>query len=262
MIPSNIMRKYNFTGIGVDVLTYEDMLQKCDEWLGQKKARSRHIACVNVNCVVEALLHPPIKAMFNTADIVGPDGMPFVYWIRLVSGKRCDRFYAPDIVTQVCKVAAQRRYRIFLYGGTEATAGKMKERLEEDFPGISIVGTYAPPFRPLTPDEDREVCQIINDARPDFVFVGLGSPKQDFWIREHLSTIPGTVMVSCGATFDFFGSRIRQAPVWIQKSGFEWLFRLFQDPKRLWKRYTYYNALFIWNFFLQQTCLKSFPVTE
>ncbi len=256
------MRKYNFTGIGVDVLTYEDMLHQCDQWLREKQARSRHIACVNVNCVVEALLHPRIKALFNTADIVGPDGMPFVYWIRLFSGQKCDRFYAPDIVNEVSKIAVQRDYRIFLYGGADDAAGKMKQHLEREFPGINVVGTYAPPFRPLTPDEDAEVCRLINDARPDFVFVGLGSPKQDIWIQEHLSAIPGTIMVACGATFDFFSHRIPQAPTWIQKSGFEWLFRLLQDPKRLWKRYTYYNVLFLWNFFLQLTGLKVFPLLD
>ena len=125
-----------------------------------------------------------------------------------------------------------------------------------------MVGTYAPPFRPLTPEEDAAVCQLINDARPDFIFVGLGSPKQDQWIQEHLASIPGTVMVSCGATFDFFSKQIRQAPRWIQKSGFEWLFRLAHDPRRLWKRYTYYNFIFLWNFLLQLTGVKRYPLPE
>jgi N-acetylglucosaminyldiphosphoundecaprenol N-acetyl-beta-D-mannosaminyltransferase len=254
--------KYNFIGIGVDILTYDDMLHQCDHWLANKSQRSRHIACVNVNCVVEALLNQKTKALFNSADIVGPDGMPFVYWIRIFSGKKCDRFYAPDIVNEVCRVAPSRSYRIFLYGGTDKTVAIMQRHLEQHFPGVNVVGAYAPPFRPLTAEEDSAVCHLINSLAPDFIFVGLGSPKQDIWIREHLESIPGSVMVACGATFDFFGQRIRQAPVWIQRSGFEWLFRFLHDPRRLWRRYTYYNAIFLWNFLLQLIHLKSFPTNE
>jgi N-acetylglucosaminyldiphosphoundecaprenol N-acetyl-beta-D-mannosaminyltransferase len=258
MYLGNTLKKYNFIGTHVDVLTYDKMLSIFDMWLASKNSRSYHVACVNVNCCVEGLLNKNIQSIFNNADIAGPDGMPFVYWLRIVLKMPCDRLYAPDIIHQVCKFSTIKNYSLFLYGSAPGVSEKMKNYLEKKYPGVNIKGTYSPPFRPMTDSEDHELCLLINKLSVDFLIVGLGSPKQDKWIHEHLNRIAGTVMIASGATFDFFGGAINQAPVWIQKSGFEWLFRLFQDPKRLWKRYIYYNALFIWNFLLQIAGLKKF----
>lgn len=252
------MKKVNFIGTDVDIITYQDLFKQCDNWLTDKQARSKHIACVNVNCAVESYLHPEIKEIFNQADISGADSMPFVYWIKFVTGKNCDRLYAPDIILRLCKRAMTNNYRLFLYGGAEGVPEKMKSFLEAKFPGINIVGTYSPPFRKLTIEEDKKICDQINQTHPDFIIVGLGSPKQDKWIQDHLNKIPGTVMIASGAAFDFFSGSIRQAPLLIQRSGFEWLFRLIQDPKRLWKRYTLYNFIFLGNFVLQILGLKNF----
>ncbi|MCC5616565.1 WecB/TagA/CpsF family glycosyltransferase [Nostoc sp. CHAB 5836] len=255
-------QRINFIGTDVDVLTYEQLFAKCDNWLQDKQAISKHIACVNVNCVVESYLNPEIGNIFRKADISGADSMPFVYWIKLLTGKSCDRLYAPDIILKLSEIAVNRNYRFFLYGGAEGTPEEMKSFLEQNYPGINIVGTYSPPFRKLSVEEDKVICEKINSTKPDFIIVGLGSPKQDQWIQDHLDKIPGTVMISCGAAFDFFSGRINQAPLWIQRSGFEWLFRLTQDPKRLWKRYTLYNFIFLWNFFLQNLGLKNFDVSN
>jgi len=250
--------KINILGLNIDALTYDAMIETCDAWLQEKKSRSHHIACVNVNCCVEAYLNGKLKELFNKADIVGPDGMPFVYLIRRIYKKKCDRIYAPDVLLQLGKVAVQKGYSFYLYGGADGVAEDMKKYLENSFPGIHIAGTYAPPFRPLTPEEDARLCNEINTLQPDFIIVGLGSPKQDVWIQDHLDKIKGSVMIASGATFDFFSGRIKQAPLFIQKSGFEWLYRLLQDPKRLWKRYTYYNIIFLWNYFLQVCSLRRF----
>jgi N-acetylglucosaminyldiphosphoundecaprenol N-acetyl-beta-D-mannosaminyltransferase len=252
------MSRLNFIGTDVDVLTYGELFEQCHKWLQNKSARSRHIACVNVNCAVESYLDRDIRSIFSKADILGADSMPFVYWIRFLTGQKCDRLYAPDIILKLGEIAVQRQYRLFLYGGAAGVPEKMQRFLERQFPGINIVGAYSPPFRSLTPEEDAEMCQMINATRPDYVLVGLGSPKQDRWIQDHLASIPGSIMVASGAAFDFFGDRIKQAPHYIQKSGFEWLFRLTQDPKRLWKRYTLYNIIFLWNFLMQILHLKKF----
>jgi N-acetylglucosaminyldiphosphoundecaprenol N-acetyl-beta-D-mannosaminyltransferase len=252
------MSRLNFIGTDVDVLTYDALFAKCHAWLADKPSRSRHIACVNVNCAVESYLDPDIRAIFSKADVLGADSMPFVYWIKLLTGQPCDRLYAPDIILNLGQLAIQRQYRIFLYGGAAGVPEKMQHFLEHQFPGIQIVGAYSPPFRSLTADEDADICQMINSTRPDYIVVGLGSPKQDRWIQDHLNSIPGTIMVASGAAFDFFGGQIKQAPPYIQKSGFEWLFRLTQDPKRLWKRYTLYNVIFLWNFLMQVLHLKKF----
>lgn len=252
------MTKYNFIGTNVDAITFDELFTICDKWLKDKQARSHHVACSNVNCVVESYLDPEIASVFNRADISGADSMPFVYWIEMMTGKKCDRLYAPDIILKLGERSASHDYRLFLYGGAEGVPERMQSFLEQKFPNLRIVGAYSPPFRSLTPEEDREICQKINATNPDFIIVGLGSPKQDKWIQAHLDSIPGTVMISSGAAFDFFSGSIRQAPILIQKSGFEWLFRLFQDPKRLWKRYTLYNLIFLWNFGLQIVGLKKF----
>jgi N-acetylglucosaminyldiphosphoundecaprenol N-acetyl-beta-D-mannosaminyltransferase len=252
------MKKYNFIGTNVDAITYTELFQQCDLWLQNKQAKSKHVACVNVNCAVESYLDPEIAKIFDRADISGADSMPFVYWIKLLTGQECDRLYAPDIILKLCERSLESNYRLYLYGGAEGVPEKMQSFLETKFPGINIVGAYSPPFRQLTPAEDREICDRINQTHPDFIIVGLGSPKQDKWMQAHLESIPGTVMIASGAAFDFFGGTINQAPILIQKSGFEWLFRLFQDPKRLWKRYTLYNVIFVWMFLLQIVGLKKF----
>jgi N-acetylglucosaminyldiphosphoundecaprenol N-acetyl-beta-D-mannosaminyltransferase len=257
-------QKCNFIGTGVDILTYQELFEQCDRWLQNKQARSRHIACVNVNCAVEGHLDRKVAEIFDRADISGADSMPFVYWIKLLTGKQCDRLYAPDIILELCKrsINHNHNYRLFLYGGADGVPQKMQSFLESKFPGVNIVGAYSPPFRQLTSEEDQKVCDLINQTRPDFLIVGLGSPKQDKWMQEHLTKIPGTIMIAAGAAFDFFGGTINQAPIFIQKSGLEWLFRLFQDPKRLWKRYTIYNIIFLWNFFLQIVKFKKFDLRD
>jgi N-acetylglucosaminyldiphosphoundecaprenol N-acetyl-beta-D-mannosaminyltransferase len=161
----------------------------------------------------------------------------------------CDRFYGPDVICELAAHAAQTGYTFYLYGGTPETAQGMKAHLERRYPHLRVVGWYAPPFRPLTPDEDRAVCDEINALRPDILLVGLGTPKQDFWIADHRAKIRGSVMIAVGAAFDFFGGRIQMAPRFVQRSGFEWLYRLAsKDFGRLWRRYTIHNAHFMWHF--------------
>jgi len=141
-----------------------------------------------------------------------------------------------------------------LYGGSDDVVVKMKEYLEINYPHISIIGYYSPPFRELTSAEDEQICRKINEKKPDIICVGLGTPKQDYWIDEHLDKIRGSVMIASGATFDFFGGRVKMAPEFIRFSGFEWLYRLFsKDFKRLFKRYVIMHSVFIWYFILQMS---------
>jgi N-acetylglucosaminyldiphosphoundecaprenol N-acetyl-beta-D-mannosaminyltransferase len=242
----------NFIGIGVYALTYEDMFERIDLWLENKQERSHHIACLNAYALALTLNDPLLAKIYSQADIAGPDGMPFVYWIRRIAGKACDRFYAPDIVLQIAQRAEKKGYSFYLYGGAPEVVIQMKRYLEDRFPYLHIVGYRSPPFRDLSEAEDQAICAEINSLRPDILCVGLGTPKQDYWIDSHIYKVLGTVMISCGATFDFFGGRIRMAPRFIQRSGFEWLYRLLgQDFKRLFRRYTLMHARFLWNFALQ-----------
>lgn len=251
------MTSTHFIGVRVDAVTWEELFESVDGWLSDKSSRSHHVACINAYCATLALEDARLSSIYNRADVAGPDGMPFVRWIQLFVRRKCDRFYAPDIVVQLATYARERGYTFYLYGGAPDTLEGMARYLEGRFPYLRIVGKRSPPFRPLTAEEDREVCDEINRLRPDIVCVGLGTPKQDYWIDDHVETLRGAVLVACGATFDFFGGRVRMAPRFIQRSGFEWLYRLLgPDFTRLWRRYTVYNAKFLWHFGLQLARLE------
>jgi N-acetylglucosaminyldiphosphoundecaprenol N-acetyl-beta-D-mannosaminyltransferase len=258
------MRKnMNILGINMNCLSYAEMHRIFHTWLSDKESRSHSLALINVNCCVSALFDPRLINLYNSADIVGIDSMPFLKWARAFYKKDCDRFYAPDVMLEVSSKAKKHGYTFFLYGGAEGAPDKIEEYLSKRFDGIKVVGKFSPPFRPLTDEEDDIVCEMINKARPDFLWVGLGSPKQDVWISEHREKIRGTIMVASGATFDFFSGRIKQAPRWIREAGFEWLYRLAKDFRRLWVRYLVYNCIFVIMFTLQLTRLRSFPaITE
>jgi N-acetylglucosaminyldiphosphoundecaprenol N-acetyl-beta-D-mannosaminyltransferase len=248
----------NILGIKMDCISYEDMFTIFDEWLSHKSATSRRLAVINVHICVMSLFNKKLRDIYNSADLVGIDSMPFLKWGRLFYNRHSDHLNAPDILLNVSQKAKERKYRFFLYGGYPGAPEKIETYLSSRFEGINVVGKYSPPFRPLTNEEDDLLCNMINAVKPDFLWVGLGSPKQDIWIFEHTGKIQGSIIVPSGATFDFLSGRIKQAPAWIRKLGFEWLFRLTRDFKRLWVRYTVYNVIFLIAFFLQLCRLISF----
>lgn len=252
------MKVMNILGINMQCLSYEDMYPIYDNWLLDKESRSHSLAVINVHICVSALLNKRLRDMYNSADLAGIDSMPFLMWARAFYNKDSDRFYAPDLMLEVSGKAKEKGYTFFLYGGYSEAPDRMEEYLKQRFDGINIVGKYSPPFRQLSEEEDQAICDMINAARPDFLWIGLGSPKQDVWIREHQERIKGSIIMPSGATFDFFAGKIRQAPKWIRNIGLEWLFRLTQDFRRLWDRYTIYNVIFIVFFILQQLRVVAF----
>ena len=248
----------NILGINMDCISYGDMYPIFDNWLSDKTSRSHCLAVINVHICVSSLFNKILRDMYNSADLIGLDSMPFVKWARRFYNKRSDHLNAPDLLREVSSKSKGKGYTFFLYGGFPGSADKIEGYLKEKYEGINIVGKYSPPFRQLTEEEDKAVCKLINDSHPDFLWIGLGSPKQDVWIHEHLHKIKGSIIVPSGATFDFFSGRIKQAPQWIRNLGFEWFFRLTQDFKRLWVRYTIYNIIFIFMFLLQLIRIVTF----
>ena len=245
--------------ITLDAILYSEMLAKVDLWILNKNQRSHHIATINAFCVSLALKNKRLAEIYNSADITGPDGEPFVKWMRRIKHQKADKICARDTIIYLIKAAKEKNYSFYLYGGHPDVLESMVTNLKSEYPHINIIGQHSPPFRNLTEEEDSELIESINKLKPDIILVGLGTPKQDYWIEDHLYSIKGSVMITCGATFDFFGGRVKMAPKWIQNSGFEWLFRLLgKDFKRLWKRYTIGNLIFIWNFILQQIHLKKY----
>lgn len=248
----NEYKQYNFLGTLIDCITYDDMYEKVDKWLENKNSRSHHIALINAYCSTLASKDHMLSEIYKKADLVGPDGRPFVYWMNVFLRQSCDQFDASSVLIKLIERAKSSNYTFYLYGGHPEVLKKMKSNLEYQYPYINIVGYRSPPFRELTEEEEREVLEEINRLKPDILCVGLGTPKQDFWIDKNINKIRGTVIIPCGAIFDFFGGRIQRAPRFVIHLCAEWLFRLFsKDFKRLWYRYTILNIVFIWNFFLQ-----------
>ena len=188
--------------------------------------------------------------------------MPLVWLSRLSGGSPVGRVYGPDLMLAVCERSVGRGYRHFLYGGGPSVAEKLASQLQNRFPGLGIVGAYSPPFRPLTQREDQEIVERINAAQPDFVWVGLGAPKQEHWMADHLVKLNATVLIGVGAAFDFHSGVKVQAPYWMQRSGLEWFFRLLSEPRRLWRRYLVYNTKFLYLIFLQSLGLAAFNIDE
>ncbi len=167
-------------------------------------------------------------------------------WIGRLHGYRVERVYGPDLMLELCAYGQKYNYRHFFYGGAPGVPELLASKLQARYPGLQVVGTYSPPFRQLSPEEELEIARLINTAAPDIVWVGLGTPKQDYWVGRFSRLLEAPALIAVGAAFDFHSGRIKQAPRWIQRSGFEWLFRLLQEPRRLWRRYIIGNPRFIW----------------
>lgn len=210
-------------------------------WAGERKAsaaaHSHYICVTSVHGVILARKDPQVARFLNEADIATPDGMPVVWALRSFGYPNQQRVYGPTLMLEICRRAAAQRHRLFLYGGREETLQLLSDRLIERFPGLQIAGTYSPPFRELTEEEETAIAARIRDSDADIVFVGISTPKQERWMYEHRRAFPGVTLIGVGAAFDFHAGRVRQAPGWMQSRGLEWLFRLTMEPARLWRRY-------------------------
>jgi N-acetylglucosaminyldiphosphoundecaprenol N-acetyl-beta-D-mannosaminyltransferase len=192
--------------------------------------------------------------------MVTPDGMPLVWLSRLWGNPSVQRVCGPDLLPACCARGVRTGLRHFFYGAAEGVAGRLAERLRSRFPGLAVVGTYSPPYRPLTAAEDEEVVQRINDAEPDIVWVGLSTPKQERWMAAHVGRLSAPVLLGVGAAFDIHAGLVPRAPGWIQRTGLEWLFRLGAEPRRLWRRYLINNPAFVWHVALQATGIARYEM--
>ena len=251
-------QQVNVLGVGVSAINMRGALAAIERWI---ENASPHYVCVApVHGIMESQRDESLRRIYNAAGLVTPDWMPLVWLSRLRGCRWVERVYGPDLMLAVCEASVRRRWRHFLYGGGHGVAPRLAQRLAARFPGIEIVGTYTPPFRPLTAAEDRVVTDQINQSGADIVWVGIGAPKQEHWMAAHVGRIAAPVMVGVGAAFDFHAGVKRQAPRWMQRTGLEWLFRLATEPRRLWWRYLRTNPYFVYLLVLQALGLRKYSL--
>ena len=233
----------NVLGVGVDAL---DMPTAVSRLLDAAARRAGGYVCVTgVHGVMEAQRDAEFRRILNASTMTTPDGVPTV-WVGRSQGHRgMQRVYGPDLMLGVCEDSVARGYTHYLFGGGPGTAERLKASLEARFPGIRVVGTCTPPFRPLTPTEEDRLVDEVRALAPHFVWVGLSTPKQERFMDRMWSRLGGAVLLGVGAAFDMNSGQLAQAPRWMQRAGLEWLYRLYREPRRLWRRYLRNNPAFV-----------------
>ena len=230
-------------GVHISAIDMPAALDEIARWIDDGE---RHYVCVTgVHGVMESQRDPELRRIHNASGLTTPDGMPMV-WAGRRAGATISRVYGPDLMLAVCALAEERGWSSFFYGGQPHVPGLLTTRLRDRFPRLRIVGSYSPPFRPLTPEEDEEVVQTINAAAPDLVWVGLSTPKQERWMAAHMGRLTASALLGVGAAFDIHAGTLPQAPRWMQARGLEWTYRLFREPRRLWRRYLSNNPRFVY----------------
>lgn len=249
---------FNVLGIGVSAINMQMAKAQINEWISHQE--KNYVCVTSVHGIVESWKDKSLKEIHNYAGMVTPDGMPLVWLGKLFGNTKISRVYGPDLLLAVCAESGYRHYRHYFYGGEKGTPQRLAENLKALFPELNVVGTYSPPFRPLSIDEDVKIVEAINQASPDIVWVGLSTPKQERWMADHVSKLDAPVLIGIGAAFDFHAGLKKQAPLWMQRHGLEWLFRLVNEPRRLWRRYLFNNPLFIFLILLQLLKLRRYPL--
>ena len=234
----------NILGVNIAAINMEWLVEYLDKNLSDIKGD--YICVSNVHTTVTSYEDESYCAVQNGGLMAIPDGGPLSTVGRRRGCKNMARTTGPSLMGEIFKISAKKGYRHYFYGSKQETLELLEKKLKEHYPGIKIAGMYSPPFRPLTEEEDKEAIGRINETKPDFVWVGLGAPKQEKWMAAHQGKIDG-LMLGVGAGFDYYAENIKRAPMWMQKHNLEWVYRLVQDPKRLFKRYWSTNTKFIWN---------------
>ncbi|QDT35899.1 WecB/TagA/CpsF family glycosyltransferase [Stratiformator vulcanicus] len=235
--------KVDVFGLQVSPTNYREATESIIE--AAREHRPAVVSCHAVHALITFSGNPELRAKANTFAMITPDGQPVRWALNLLHGTKLgDRVYGPDLTLSLCQAAAEEGVSIYLYGGTPDVLASLEHNLVNRFPALEIAGSESPPFRTLTPDEDAAVVERINRSGAGLVFIGLGCPKQDLFAFDHRERIDA-VQVCVGAAFDFHAGVKRTAPPWMQRTGLEWLFRLCEEPKRLWKRYFVTNSIYL-----------------
>ncbi len=233
----------NVLGVPISALTMDQALQTIHRWIVD---RERNFVCtVDVHALMESRSAPDLRQVYEQAGLVAADGMPLVWLLRQRGHSVAERVCGPDLMLAVFRVSGQRGYRHFLYGSTEATLARLQLELHRQYPTAMIVGSYSPPFRTPTPEEQTRADRMLNGAGADIVWVGLGAPKQERWMAARRPSLNAPVLIGVGAAFDMIAGNVKRAPPMLRQTGLEWMYRVYQEPKRLARRYLHSNSKFL-----------------
>jgi N-acetylglucosaminyldiphosphoundecaprenol N-acetyl-beta-D-mannosaminyltransferase len=233
-------------GVRLALTDYDRTMDWMDSVVATRE--KAYLSAAAVHLVMVAQEDRPTRHAVDDATLIVPDGQPLVWALRSL-GHEASRVYGPDLMAKYCERSASTGTRMYLYGGrNQGALVELALRLRRRYPGLQIVGGYSPPFRELTDDEQAWVVEDINRSQADVVWVGIGQPKQEVWMREFRDRLEAPMLVGVGAAFDFHAGLVPQAPPWMQALGLEWVFRLAQEPRRLWRRYVRYNPRFVAGF--------------
>lgn len=242
--PTNVLDVY------ISAINIETAVATIEGWIAD---RDPNYVCVcTVHTVMECQRDPRLRDVVNAAGLRTPDGMPLVWLSRKAGHDHVSRVYGPDLMLELAGRSPQTGHRHFFYGGAPGVAEDLVWNLTKRFPSMKIAGTHTPPILPVGAIESNKTIHLINESDADIVWVGMGTPKQDWWVANHRPLLKAPVLIAVGAAFDFHTGRVRQAPKWMQRSGVEWLFRLSREPKRLWRRYVVGNSRFLFQLMVRQ----------
>jgi len=243
-------------GIEVDATNLTDAAENIMGWIARRQRETVTVAAVH--SIVDAQRVPEAKRMLQQCGLCVPDGVQLVWLLKLAGHKGVTRVFGADLMVQLSTRMAAEKLSAFYYGGRPDVVEELAHSMSLRFPGLGMAGYYSPPFRDLSAEEEDGIVSMINGSGADVVWVGLGAPKQECWMRRFRDRLTVPVLVGVGAAFDYNTNRLARAPVWMQACALEWLYRLILEPNRLWRRYLRNNPLFLYYLFCELTHLRTF----
>ena len=250
----------NVLGVGIHAIGMEEAIRQSDSLI--QRGGKGYVCVTGVHGIMEAQSDPALRKILSHAYLCIPDGMPTVWVGRLQGHHNMRRVYGPDYMIEMCRRSLQREYRHFLYGGAPGVAGQLKRKLEARMPWLSIVGIYTPPYGPLTSAQEHELTALIARHKPDILWVGLSTPKQEHFMAQYLERLDVKLMAGVGAAFDLHAGLRSDAPYWMKQCGMQWLHRLHQEPRRLAPRYLKHNPRFLWEICAQLAGCRAVELVE
>jgi N-acetylglucosaminyldiphosphoundecaprenol N-acetyl-beta-D-mannosaminyltransferase len=251
-------RRVNILGVGVSAISMSDAVDLSDRFL--REGSQAYICVTGVHGIMEAQGDEEFRKILNSSFLTTPDGVPTVWLGHFHGFERMTRVYGPDFMLELCKLSVERGYKHYLYGGNPGIADQLKEILLRRFPGLQVTGTFTPPFRPLNPEEERELEGRLREAQADILWCGLSTPKQERFMAHYCGKLPVKLMVGVGAAFDINSGNLKDAPDWMKGAGLQWLYRLLMEPRRLAGRYLRNNPKFLWLTCLQLSGLRKYTI--